>query len=226
MAEHPIERREATTSADTVFPGAGETTSRKKKRKLRSAWISFVGRIVAQIIGAVATVLLSVILVQTYVTSTTDRPPLDVGPSATALAAAPPSDEVALAVLPLLTFSSDPQQAHFADGMTEALITALARTEGLHVISRTSSMHYKDERRRLPEIARELNVDMIVEGSVTPAEDRVRITAQLIDARTDVHLWSDTYDHRLLDAIAIQDNVARAIAREVHDRVLSVKIPH
>jgi TolB-like protein len=80
-------------------------------------------------------------------------------------------------------------------------------------------MHYKDQRRRLPEIARELNVDLIVEGSIMRAGDRVRVTAQLIDARTDVHVWSDSYDDASADTIVLQETVARAIAQEVSNRV-------
>ena len=120
-----------------------------------------------------------------------------------------------LAVLPLENLSGDPEQEYFADGMTEALITSLAKVEALRVISRTSVMQYKRARKPLPEIARELGVDAVVEGSVMRAGDRVRITAQLISATTDEHLWTESYDRDLGDTLALQSEVARAIAQEV-----------
>jgi serine/threonine-protein kinase len=127
-----------------------------------------------------------------------------------------PADAVrAIAVLPLANLSGDASQDLFADGITEALITDLARVRGLDVISRTSAMQYKNTAKRLPEIARELTVDAVVQGSVTRAGDRVRVTAQLIDAATDRHLWADEYDRDVRDVLVLQRDVARAIAREV-----------
>ncbi|HEY4492855.1 MAG TPA: hypothetical protein VI958_12705, partial [Acidobacteriota bacterium] len=98
-----------------------------------------------------------------------------------------------LAVLPLRNLSGDPKQEYFSDGMTEELITALARIASLRVISRTSVMEYKETKKKIPEIAKELNVDAVVEGSVLQAGDRVRISAQLINAETDQHLWAQSY---------------------------------
>ena len=121
----------------------------------------------------------------------------------------------ALAVLPLENLSRDPEQSYFADGMTEALITDLAKIGSLRVISRTSIMHYKDTDKRLPEIARELNVDAIVEGSVLRVSDQVRITAQLIHGKTDEHLWAQSYQRESSDILALQSEVAQAIAREI-----------
>jgi TolB-like protein/Tfp pilus assembly protein PilF len=120
-----------------------------------------------------------------------------------------------LAVLPLDNFSKDPSQDYFADGMTEMLTANLAQISGLRVISRTSAMQYKGARKSLPEIARELNVDAIVEGSVLSSEGKVRITAQLIYAPDDQHLWSDTYDRSLSDVLLLQSEVARAIADQI-----------
>jgi len=120
-----------------------------------------------------------------------------------------------LAVLPLTNFSGDPQQEYFADGMTEALIADLGQIEALRVISRTSVMQYKGVKKPLPQIARELNVDAVIEGSVLRSGDRVRITAQLIRATTDTHLWAQSYERDLRDVLALQDDVARAIATEV-----------
>ena len=121
-----------------------------------------------------------------------------------------------IAVLPLQNLSGDPEQEYFADGMTEALITDLAQTGSLKVTSRTSVMQYKGDRRPLPEIARALGVEAVVEGSVLRAGDRVRVTAQLIDARSDRHLWAEDYERDLRDVLALQRDVARSIVREVH----------
>jgi len=120
-----------------------------------------------------------------------------------------------IAVLPLANLSGDPAQDYFADGMTEQLTTDLGQIGALRVISRTSAMHYKGTNKTLPEIARELHVDAVVEGSVERAGNQVRITAQLIEAPTDRHLWAETYDRELRDVLALEDDVARAIAREV-----------
>jgi len=120
-----------------------------------------------------------------------------------------------LAVLPLDNLSGDAAQNYFADGMTDELITDLAQISALRVISRTSVMVYKGARKPLPQIARELNVDAVVEGTVLRAGDRVRITAQLIDASTDKHVWSQSYEGDLRDTLALQDRVARAIAEQI-----------
>lgn len=120
-----------------------------------------------------------------------------------------------IAVLPLANLSGDPEQEYFADGMTEALISDLAKIDSFQVISRTSVMRYEDARRPLREIARELEADVVVEGSVLRADDRVRITAQLVDAGTDRHLWAESYERDLRDILALQAEVAQAIAREI-----------
>ncbi len=120
-----------------------------------------------------------------------------------------------LAVLPLDNLSRDPEQEYFADGMTEAIIADLGKIRALRVISRTSAMRYRGTKKSLPEIARELNVDAVVEGSVLKSGERVRITAQLIHAATDQHLWSESYEGDLKDVLALQAQVARAIASEI-----------
>ena len=131
-----------------------------------------------------------------------------------------------LAVLPLQNLSGDPQQEYFVDGMTEELITELSRVNGLKVISRTSVMRYKKTDKTLPEIARELNVDGIVEGSVRRSGNRVRITAQLIRARTDSNLWTDTYDRDLSDVLALQSTVARTIVHEIQFKMTNIERGH
>jgi TolB-like protein/Tfp pilus assembly protein PilF len=120
-----------------------------------------------------------------------------------------------IAVLPLENLSGDPEQEYFADGMTEALIGDLARLGALRVISRTSVMQYKRAPKPLREIAKELDVDGIIEGTVMREGDRVRITAQLIDARDDSHIWSDRYDRDLGNILALHSDVARAVAEQV-----------
>ncbi|MGB8062983.1 MAG: winged helix-turn-helix domain-containing protein [Candidatus Sulfotelmatobacter sp.] len=120
-----------------------------------------------------------------------------------------------IAVLPLANLSGDPSEEFFADGMTDQLITDLAKVGSLRVISRTSVMQYKGAKKALPAIARELNVDAIVEGSVVRSGQRVRVTAQLVQARTDQHLWAETYDRDLGDVLKLQGEVAEAIAQQV-----------
>jgi len=120
-----------------------------------------------------------------------------------------------IAVLPFANLSTDPSQDYFADAMTEELTSDLGRISALRVISRTSAMHYKNTQKTAPEIAQELNVDVLVESSVVRSGDRVRITAQLIDARVDRHLWSESYERDLKDVLALQSDVARAIAGQV-----------
>ncbi len=127
----------------------------------------------------------------------------------------PPLQIQSIAVLPLENLSGDPGQEYFADGMTEALVTDLGQIGALRVISRTSVMQYKGTKKPLPQIARELNVDAIVEGTVQRSGDRVRITANLLHAPTDRHLWAATYERDLHDVLTLQDEVARAIADEV-----------
>ncbi|HXA67749.1 MAG TPA: winged helix-turn-helix domain-containing protein [Bryobacteraceae bacterium] len=120
-----------------------------------------------------------------------------------------------IAVLPLEYLSHDEQQEYFADGMTDAIIDQLARVQGLTVISRTSTMQYKKARKPLPQIARELGVDTVVEGTVLRAGSRVRVSAQLIDAATDRHLLSRTFERDLEDVLQLQQDVARAVAQQI-----------
>ncbi len=120
-----------------------------------------------------------------------------------------------LAVLPLESLSADASQDYFADGMTDELIADLGQISALRVISRTSVMPYKRARKSLPQIARELNVDAVVEGTVLRSGDRVRITAQLIQATADKHLWAGSYEGDLRDTLALQNTVARSIAEQI-----------
>jgi TolB-like protein/DNA-binding winged helix-turn-helix (wHTH) protein/Tfp pilus assembly protein PilF len=124
-----------------------------------------------------------------------------------------------IVVLPLQNLSGDPTQEYFVDGMTDALIGDLAQIGALRVISRTSAMHYKGTNKSLPEIARELNVDAVVEGTVQRAGDRVHVRAQLIHAATDSHLWASDYDRDSRDVLDLQAEVAGAIASEVRIKI-------
>lgn len=131
-----------------------------------------------------------------------------------------------IAVLPLENLSHDPNQEYFADGMTDELITELAHDSGLRVISRTSAMYYKGTKRTLPQIAGELNVDAVIEGSVLRAGDRVRITAQLIEAKGEQHLWGHSYERDLRDVLALQRDVAAGVVRGVRATLRSSESPH
>ena len=124
-----------------------------------------------------------------------------------------------LAVLPLRNLSADPAQEYFSDGLTDALITDLAQIASLKVISRTSSMQYKQTKKSLPEIARELNVDGIIEGAVQRSGDRVRITAQLIYAPSDKHVWVDSYERDMRDIFTLEREVTGDIAHQVQGRL-------
>ncbi len=128
---------------------------------------------------------------------------------------APATSIHSLAVLPLQNLSGDAQQQYFADGMTEELTTALSQVSSLRVVSRTSAMRYKGTQKSVPQIAQELNVDAVVEGSVEREGDRVRITAQLIQGPSDTHLWAKGYERDLRDSLRLQDEVAQAIVDEI-----------
>jgi TolB-like protein/DNA-binding winged helix-turn-helix (wHTH) protein/Flp pilus assembly protein TadD len=120
-----------------------------------------------------------------------------------------------VAVLPLENLSGDASQEYFADGMTDQLIATLGQISALRVISRTSVMGYKGARKPLPQIGRELNVDAVIEGSITRSGGRVRITVRLIDAAAEKHLWAQSYEGDVRDTLTLQSRVARAIAEEI-----------
>jgi TolB-like protein/Flp pilus assembly protein TadD/predicted Ser/Thr protein kinase len=121
-----------------------------------------------------------------------------------------------LAVLPFQNLSADPEQEYFSDGMTEALIAELSKIKALRVISRTSVMRFKKSEKSLPEIARQLNVDAVVEGSVQHVQDEVRVTAQLVRAAPEKHLWANTYTQSYRNVLALESDIAQEIAREIH----------
>lgn len=213
-------RSPAIMAPATMIPTPPEDLAKKKKKKaakVRSAWISFIGRILAQVIGAAASVVFGLFILQRYQSSSHESKNASAAPAAhpAAVRERRSPGETAVAVLPLANFSGDAKQEYFVDGLTEALTASLAQVKNMRVISRTSSMAYKSGQKPLPEIARELNVDMLVEGSVMRDGDRVRVTAQLIDGATDEHLWARSFDRRMKDVLTLQDEIARAIAAEV-----------
>ncbi|MEO7996204.1 MAG: protein kinase [Gemmatimonadaceae bacterium] len=126
-----------------------------------------------------------------------------------------PSSVRAIAVLPLRNIAGDPTQEYFVDGMTEAIISDLSRIKALRVISRTSAMKFKGSTLSVPEIAQELNVDAVLEGSALLIKDRVRVSVQLISARADETLWADRYDRSLEDVLGLQTELAQTVAREI-----------
>jgi TolB-like protein len=206
-----------------------EAREAKKREKVRAAWISFAGRIVAQVVGAMVTVALTLVVVQKVqlqqqpapqadLTAATTRSPEAAstapGPMAGPMPVPAARAEPVIAVLPLDDYSSSPKQHAFADGMMEALIAQLARNQAVRVISRTSSLRYRGSGKTLPAIARELGATLVVEGSIARDGGRIRVTAQLIDAATDIHVWAGTYDRHGED-LTVQAELAAAIARDM-----------
>jgi TolB-like protein len=209
---------------ETANGNDGDEKKKRKKDKVRSAWISFVGRIVAQVVGAVATVALGVMVLHTYA-APGNSAPLHEGtsplPQVVPVSYPRPEGETSLAVLPLENYSAGREHEYFAEGMTEALITGLSKVESIRVISRTSTMQFKGERRPLRQIAQQLGVQWVVEGSIVRIGKRVRITAQLINADTDLHLWAENYDRPVSDELELQAEVAEAISRAITAVLLS-----
>jgi len=126
-----------------------------------------------------------------------------------------PGEIRSIVVLPLENLMNDPEQAYFVDGLHEALITELSRVSALRVISRTSALAFRDSGKAIPEIARQLGVDAVVEGSVLRAGDKIRVTVQLIDGSTDQHLWADNFDRELTDILALYADVTRKIVDQI-----------
>lgn len=217
---------ETATVSTSMLPGlpvpeapADQTSldkKKKKKAKVRSAWISFIGRILAQMCGAVATVVLGLQLVRGYLP---EAPPADAAGAATGETAAAslprPAGMKVLAVLPVANYSSDRRHDAFSDGLTEALIAELAQIPGVHLTSRTSSMHFRDNAGLLPSIARQLGVDFVLESSVVTSGGRRRVTVQMIDAATDLHVWVRRYDFADRDVLALLSTIGAAVARDL-----------
>ena len=198
LAKEPSQRyklaSEVQAALQALQPGSGSVSGH-----VRPSW----GRLAAYaaaVVATVATVLLATDVIRW-------REPVGGGSAGARIRS--------LAVLPLANLSGDPGQEYFADGLTDELIADLASIKSLKVISRTSAMQFKGASKPLPEIARELGVDGIVEGSVLRSNDRVRIKVQLIDAAKDRHLWTQSYDRDMRDVLAMQSEVGRDIAERI-----------
>src|SRR5204862_5540405 len=138
--------------------------------------------------------------------------------------ATPPDKETpSIAVLPFINMSRDEENEYFADGLAEELLNVLSKIRGLRVASRTSAFHFKGKDVDIPTVAQKLNVATVLEGSVRKSGKRVRITAQLVQAATDSHLWSETYDRELEDIFAVQDDIAQSVVRELRARLMGEK---
>ena len=185
--------------------GVASSSAVKQALGVSSARSSFATRLRKPVAGAVGTLILAATVFALNLGGLRQRLLLKTNPPAIH----------SLAVLPLTSLSSDPNQEYFAEGMTDALITDLSQIGALRVVSRTSVMRYNKTDKSAPQIARELNVDAIIEGTVQRSGDRVRVTAQLIYGPKDQHLWADSYERDMQDAFALQGVVARAIADEI-----------
>ena len=207
-----------TESARAVAPVGACPDVGRDRRPEDAAHRAALQKRIALAAGAIVAAL--VVLIALNVADLRDRLSTSVGARSRSGRMPLPKIE-SLAVLPLANLSGDPKQEYFADGMTEELIADLGQIEALRVISRTSVMRFKGARPQggLQEIARQLNVDAVVEGSVMRSGDRVRVTAQLIDAKTDRHLWARSYERDLRDILALQSDVARAITEEIRVKV-------
>ena len=190
LAKEPDERFEETKELAAELESVPDTTSLARRTRRRALWLA--ATVLVSALG------LNVFGLRDWVSSNLTPAPID-----------------SIAVLPLRNLSGDPEQEYFTDGMTEALMTDLAKIGALKVISRRSIMRYKGSDKPLREIAEELDVDAIVEGSTLRVGDRVRITAQLIDPETDQALWADSYERDLQDVLLLQSEVAQAIARQI-----------
>jgi TolB-like protein len=184
----------------------------KRKAKVRSAWISFAGRIVAQIVGAAATVAFALVVLH--------REPATHG---VAVASAMPRTPLAptsgsrpsVAVLPFQIYAASAEHNHIAGAITDLLVTDLAAGDELRVTSATSTLRYRTVSETVPEIARQLGVSHIVEGSIAVDRGRARINAQLIDAVSDQHVWARSYDAPLDDVLGMQERIAADVAQAV-----------
>ncbi|HEV2096927.1 MAG TPA: hypothetical protein VGQ82_10535, partial [Chthoniobacterales bacterium] len=180
-----------------------ESVTRKTGRKL-------IGLIVFVAVVAAVLLLLQLTRHKPAVATGSSSPPPAVSQSA-----APGIPEKSIAVLPFQNLSRDPDNAFFASGIQDEIITALAKVSGLKVISRTSTAHYQSSPENLPKIARELRAANILEGSVQKAGDKVHVNVQLVRADTDAHVWAQSYDRSLANIFAVEAEVARSVADEL-----------
>jgi TolB-like protein len=216
----PLAEDCASTDAGVAAAQVGAAKNEKKqKQKERSVWISFYSRIVAQFVGSAATIVLGLLVLHRYQTGDRNLSDREEQRPATAQKAQARERSnprgPAVAVLPLDNYSGDARQDALANALTDALIMELSHMDGLSVVSRTSAVHYKRVGKPLGEIARELSVDWIVEGSLVAGDGRVRIVGQLIDASKDEHVWAAAYDRQLENPLMLQTSLAATIARDL-----------
>jgi len=152
-----------------------------------------------------------------------DQPAPGTSATNSPLPAAPRSDRPAIAVLPFVNLSDEPEQEYFSDGISEDIITALSKLRWFFVIARNSSFSYKGRAVQIKELAAELGVDYVVEGSVRRERERVRITAQLIDVATGSHLWAERYDREIADVFAVQDEITEAIVATIEPQLYAAE---
>jgi TolB-like protein len=213
------------TSEPDVTPRDDALKKRQRRaRKVRSAWISFVGRIVAQFVGSAATIVLGLILLQKHSASEAMWHKAAAAPTTEARVQpvkTGPIEPASVAVLPLRGFLVDRSSSSLADRMSDALTSELAQIPELHVASLTSATHAAQQTQSAGEIASTLGVHYIVEGSVVRANGSVRVMVRLVDAERDEHVWAHQYEQRGTNLVAIEDRIARAAAEDIGQVLIS-----
>jgi TolB-like protein len=207
----------------TTDPLLLDVTGGNKKRKVRSSWISFVGRIVAQMVGATASILLFLTFIQPAPASSAAAVARTDTDRSFRPAVLRDPRHVTIAVLPLANHSGDATQDFLAQGMTQALIADLAQIKRLHVISRTSVSAYTGSNKSLPQVADELGADVIVEGAIVRVGDQLRVRVQLIDGARDYHLWTATYDRVLTNILSMERELSAEIVGQIRAALLPIE---
>ncbi len=212
-------------SLEAAKDDSKEARKKRKRRneKVRGAWIAFVGRIVAQFVGSAASIVLGLALIHSHQApaaaplqaTVAVRPAMAPPGRVVSLTAKRDSVRPSLVVLPMESFSAEAGQEPLAKQLTVVITASLAERNSLAVISRTSAMTLLQQGKTLPDIARELDVDYVIEGSVTRDRRRVRIVVHLIDGRSDEHVWASSYDRPVNDLLGIEGEVAKRIAADV-----------
>jgi TolB-like protein len=193
--------------------GSPDTQQAKRRAKVRSAWISFAGRIVAQIVGAAATVGFALVVLQSA-PAVRKEEPTRAAPAAVATER-PVVLRPTVAVLPFQTYAGTSERNHVAGAITDLLVTRLAQNSAITVTSLTSTMRFQGAPATVPEIGRQLGATHVVEGSITMAGNRARVIAQLIDASTDHHVWAKSYETTMDNALSLERRMAEQIARDL-----------
>jgi TolB-like protein len=199
-----------------------EKRSKRKAAKLRSVWISFTGRIVAQFVGSAASILLGMTLIHNYKApeqasekSAVSREPVSYPGRVARVSDTGQRRRPSIVVLPIDDYSLAPSSDSFAQALAELVTASLAERGSLVVLSRTSASRIGTSRAGVPAIARELGVDLVLESSVTRSANRIRVVAQLIDGRSDEHIWAGRYDRGAGDILDLQGEIANQIARGI-----------